>query len=77
MPVTVKGVEMYVRKLYEKRSSLLRDIDLQIRAALGHEASVHLRKEIVEFGLASQDLGSMRRLLGDLRAAEARRDSEP
>lgn len=67
MPVTVAGVEEYVRKTYREREDLLAAIKVQIWAVLGQQAGKELLFDVERACLLSQDLGSMRRLLGDLK----------
>lgn len=67
---SIQGVEAYVKKTYRQREEKLRQIEVQVRAAMGSKAGLELLGQIKEACLLSQDLGSMRRLLGDLRSQE-------
>lgn len=65
---SVQGVEAYVKRIYRERQERLQAIRVQVCALMGPEACLAFMQEVTEACLLSQDLGSMRRLLGDLKA---------
>lgn len=66
------GVEQYVVKTYKAQQTLMQEIERRVRMVLGNSESTELLELIRDLSRTSADLGSMRRLLGDLRVEEAR-----